>query len=69
MTTAFAARYDVTTHATSSTPAESEPCRCGSTTLVTLVSMICITVTSMTEMVIAQRWPGESGSSVTGRGS
>jgi hypothetical protein len=40
MTTAFAARYDVTTRATSSTPAENEPCRCGSTTLVTLVSMI-----------------------------
>src|SRR5258706_10021290 len=39
------------THATSSTLAESEPCMCGSATLVTLVSSTCITATTMTENV------------------
>src|SRR5262245_63214153 len=53
MITALAARYEVNTQATSSTLAESEPCMCGSATLVTLVSTICITVTSMTANVMA----------------
>ena len=39
------------THATSSTPAESEPCMWGSATLVTLVSSTCMTATTMTEKV------------------
>src|ERR1700738_3017225 len=51
MMMALAARYEVMTQVTSSTPADSEPCMWGSTTLVTLVSMTCITVTSMAESV------------------
>src|SRR5882762_9605445 len=39
--------------ALSATPGDSEPCMWGSATLVTLVSTICITVTSMTETVMA----------------
>src|SRR5207247_9529003 len=50
---ALAAGKDVRTHDISSTPAESEPCMCGRATFVTLVSRICITVTSMTETVIS----------------
>src|SRR5947209_10917069 len=53
MTTAFAARYDVITHDTSSSPADREPCRCGRMTLVTLVSRICMKATTMTVKVIA----------------
>src|SRR6266436_2439806 len=41
------------THDTSSSPAESEPCRCGSTTLVTLVSSTCMKATTITERVMA----------------
>src|SRR6266849_1730009 len=41
------------TQVTSSTPADSEPCMCGSTTLVTLVSRTCMTVTSMAESVMS----------------
>ena len=52
---ALAARNDVTTHDISSMPAESEPCMWGSATLVTLVSSTCITVTIITESVIAHR--------------
>jgi len=44
---------EVSTQAISSTLADSEPCMWGSATLVTLVSTICITVTSMTETVMA----------------
>jgi len=51
MTIALAARYDVMTHDVSSTLVESEPCMCGSATLVTLVSSTCITATTMTEKV------------------
>src|SRR5262249_59227144 len=61
ITTALAARYDVMTQDTSSRPAESDPCRCGSTTLVTLVSRICMNVTTMIEMVIAHLRAGEMG--------
>ena len=50
--TAFAARYEVSTQDTSSTPAESEPWMCGSATLVTVTSSTCITVTSITDAVI-----------------
>src|SRR5215831_19820725 len=53
MTTALAARYDVITHETSSSPAESDPCKCGRTTLVTLVSRICMKATTMTVKVMA----------------
>src|SRR5215468_7131814 len=41
------------THDTSSSPAESEPCRCGSTTLVTLVSSTCMNATTITDKVMA----------------
>ena len=40
------------THDVSSTLVESDPCMCGSATLVMLVSRICITVMSITEPVI-----------------
>src|SRR5262245_29334206 len=59
MTTALAARYDVMTHETSSSPAESEPCRCGRITLVTLVSRICMKATTMTVSVMAHFWVGD----------
>jgi hypothetical protein len=52
MMIAFAARYDVMTHDVSSTLVESDPCMCGSATLVMLVSRICITVMSITDTVI-----------------
>src|SRR6266850_4899800 len=61
MTTALAARYDVITHDTSSSPAESEPCRCGSTTLVTLVSRICMKATTITDRVMAHLRAAEIG--------
>src|SRR5436309_14987703 len=63
ITTALAARYDVMTHETSSSPADSEPCRCGRMTLVTLVSRICMKATTMTVKVIAHFCTGEIGSS------
>ena len=53
MITAFAARYDVITHDTSSSPADIDPCRCGRMTLVTLVSRICMKATTMTVTVMA----------------
>src|SRR6267143_7330451 len=61
MTTAFAARYDVITHDTSSRPADIDPCRCGRMTLVTLVSRICMKATTMTVKVIAHFWVEETG--------
>src|SRR5713101_4456713 len=62
------------THDTSSSPADSEPCRCGSTTLVTLVSRICMKATTMTVRVMAHFRAGEIGGGseageVTGRGA
>ena len=66
MTTALAARYDVMTHDTSSSPAESEPCRCGRTTFVTLVSRICMNATTMTVKVMAHFWVEETGASGVG---
>src|SRR5215467_6237080 len=59
MTMAFAARNEVITHDISSMPAESEPCMCGRATLVTLESSTCMTVTIMTENVMAHRRAGE----------
>src|ERR1041385_6818813 len=67
MTTALAARYDVITHETSSSPADSEPWRCGSTTLVTLGSGICMKSTTMTVRVMAHFWVEETGASGAGR--
>ncbi len=61
MTTALAARYEVITHETSSSPADSEPCRCGSTTFVTLVSRICMKATTMTVSVVAHLRAAEIG--------
>src|SRR5438093_13008331 len=58
--TAFAARYEVSTHAIASTLAEREHCMCGRATLVTLVSTTCITVTSITETVMAHLWALDS---------
>ena len=55
MTIALAARNEVMTHDISSRPADSEPCMWGSATLVTLESRTCMTVTIMTENVIAHR--------------
>src|ERR1700730_1087603 len=49
------------THDTSSSPAESEPCRCGSTTLVTLVSSTCMKATTITERVMAHFRADEIG--------
>ena len=59
MMMALAARYEVMTHATSSTLAESDPCMCGSATLVTLVSSTCITATTITEHVRSHFRAGE----------
>src|SRR5206468_12340250 len=53
ITTALAARYEVMTHDASSSPADSDPCRCGRMTLVTLVSRICMKATTMTVKVMA----------------
>src|SRR5258706_12285564 len=50
------------THDVSSTLVDSEPCMCGSATLVMLVSRICITVISMTEIVISHLRAGERSS-------
>jgi len=67
MTTAFAARYEVITHETSSSPADSDPCRCGRITLVTLVSRICMKATTMTVKVMAHFRAEEiGGASVAG---
>src|SRR5690242_2961083 len=49
------------THDTSSRPADSEPCRCGSTTLVTLVSSTCMKATTITESVMAHLRGAEIG--------
>src|SRR6266481_3015944 len=49
------------THDTSSSPAESEPWRCGSTTLVTLVSSTCMKATTITDRVMAHLRAAEIG--------
>src|SRR5215467_9999073 len=61
MITALAARYDVITHDTSSSPADIDPCRCGRMTLVTLVSRICMKATTMTVRVMAHFRVAEIG--------
>ena len=63
MMTALAARYEVITHDISSMLARSEPCMCGSATLVMLVSRTCITVTIITEKVMAHFRAGLIGAS------
>src|SRR5438309_9023868 len=65
MMMALAARNDVMTHDISSMPADSEPCMWGSATLVTLESRTCMTVTIITEKVMAHRRAGEICPSVT----
>src|SRR5215813_10753008 len=60
ITTALAARYEVITQETSSSPADSEPCRCGRITLVTLVSRICMKATTITVTVMAHFWVGDT---------
>ena len=67
MTTALAARYEVMTHDISSMLAENEPCMWGRATLVMLVSSTCITVTSMTESVMAHFRADPTGASLTAR--
>src|SRR2546426_12191261 len=64
MATALAARYEVTTQDISSMPADIEPCMWGSATFVTLVSRTCMTVTIITESVMAQRRAGEISDSI-----
>src|SRR5262245_5074490 len=59
MTMALAARKEAMTHDIASMPADSEPCMCGRATLVTLESRTCMTVTIMTENVMAHRRAGE----------
>src|SRR6266581_2660221 len=66
MTMAFAARNEVMTHDISSIPADIEPCMWGRATLVTLESRTCMTVTIITENVMAHRRAGEICPSVTG---
>src|SRR6185295_9303038 len=66
ITIALAARYDVMTHDTSSRPADSEPCRCGSTTLVTLVSSTCMKATTITDSVMAHLRAEEIGAASAG---
>src|SRR5262245_44130603 len=63
ITTALAARYDVITHDTSSSPADSDPCRWGRMTLVQLVSRICMKATTMTVTVMAHLRAAEMGAS------
>jgi hypothetical protein len=65
MMTALAARYEVITQDISSMLAENEPCMWGSATLVMLVSSTCITVTIITEKVMAHLRPDPMGASAT----
>src|SRR2546425_2597368 len=69
MTIALAARKDVMTQDISSMPAESEPCMWGSATLVTLVSRTCMTVTIITENVMAHRRAGDICGAAQGSGT
>src|SRR5262249_8249353 len=66
MMTALAARKAVRTQDISSMPADSEPCMWGSATLVTLVSRTCMTVTIITESVIAHLRAVEISVSIRG---
>src|SRR5438445_5012965 len=66
MMMALAARNEVMTQDISSMPADSEPCMWGSATLVTLESSNCMTVTIITENVMAHRRAGVICQSVIG---
>ena len=55
------------THDTSSSPAESDPCRWGRITLVTLVSRICMNATTITVKVMAH-FRAEGIGAVSGAG-
>src|SRR5437764_33344 len=68
MMTALAARYEVVTQDISSMLAEKEPCMCGRATLVMLVSSTCITVTIITEKVMAHFRAAPRGASLTSAG-
>src|SRR5262249_22125196 len=61
--TALAARYEGRTHATSSTPAESEPWMWGSATLVTVTASTCMIVTVITAAGMAPRRTAPTGPS------
>jgi hypothetical protein len=50
--------YDVSTHEIWSCVADMLPCTCGKATLTIVVSTTCMTVASMTEMVIMPRFSG-----------
>src|ERR1700687_77425 len=49
------------THDTSSSASESDPCRCGSTTWVTLLSSTCMKATTITDRVMAHLRAEEIG--------
>src|SRR4029453_3519896 len=67
MTTALAAREEGMTHETSSSPAGGAPWRWGRTTLVTVVSRICMNATTITVTVMAHFWlEGTGGASGAG---
>src|SRR5262245_39661978 len=68
MMTALAARYEVMTHDISSMLAGKLPGMCGSATLVMLVSSTCITVTIITEKVMAHLRAALIGASGAGGG-
>src|SRR5437879_8559220 len=53
------------THDASSSPADSDPWRCGRMTLATLVSRICMKATTITVRVIAHLRAGEIGAAST----
>src|SRR5262245_50929832 len=65
-TTALAARYEVRTQDTSSTPADSEPWMCGSATFVTVTSSTCMTVTIMTVKVMSHLRVAPTGAPASG---
>src|SRR5215831_21026821 len=56
------------THDASSRPADNDPCRCGRTTLVTLVSRICMKATTMTVKVMAHLRAEEIGGGSSAEG-
>ena len=64
--TAFAAMNEVRTQVISSSDADRLPCMWGRATLVTLESKTCMTVTIITENVMAHRRAGEICPSVAG---
>jgi hypothetical protein len=65
ITTALAARYEVMTHDISSMLAENDPACGEGRRLVNVVSSTCITVTSITEKVMAHLCAEPKGASLT----